>query len=300
LLAAWFATRPAQEASATSAAAWVEPPWQRLAELPSTLLGGVMGSGQPRVEWWIGGAVLLLLPILFGRLDRRSGGRWVPLAAALGLYLASPNRGLGVWFVYPRMAVFVAAFLLLMVRPATSPRRRRLGRGLTCLALVAWMAFLTVQFRAVDAEARGIDVLLEHTAPGRNVVGLIFEPGVDVGARMPVFGHFHAWYVARHGGRADFSFAMYFPQIVHYRPGQGPLADPLLNTRPDQFTWQRGGRADYFVVRAPRDFGPVLFRDAEAPVVLRAQSGHWWLYERLTRPEPSPEPRASQAPAGST
>ncbi len=271
----WVAWLGSTDPNAAPPPQWSEPPWQRLRDLPAL----VVGAGRKQGIWWLGGLLVLLLPLVGGRPRLREPWRLVPAATVLALFLAVPNYGLGTWFVYPRFAVFVAVFGLMILRPAPALWRRRLGAALMLAFIAGWMIFLRGQFRAVDADGRQFDVLLERMEPARSVLGLNFDPGYDLAAGLPVFGHFHMWYQAQKGGLAEFSFAMAYPQLVRYRQGRGPLAHPDLSLHPERFDFQRDGRFDYFLVRADEDLGEKLF--AGAPVAFEARAGKWWLYRRI-------------------
>lgn len=276
VIAVWVVALRLVDPNAAPPLLWSEPLWQRLAELPKMLVG----AGRRGGPWLVGGLLALALPWVGARWRGRPAWRWIPVATALALYLAAPNRALGTWFVYPRFAVFAAAFVLLVLEPASARWRRRLGRGLVLAFAAGWMVFLGLELRAVDAEARGFDAVIEHAEPGRRLLGLVFDPGYEHAAGLPVFAHFHMWYLARKGGLAEYTFGIAAPQLIHYRPGAGPLSHPELSLHPERFDFRRDGRFDYFLVRSRRDLGPRLF--AGAPVVLEARSGAWWLYRRVS------------------
>lgn len=274
VIAAWFLLLRFTDPSQSAAVLWSETAFERLRDLPSMLAGAGRQQG-PRL---LGGLLVLGLPLAGGRWSWRPPWRLAPLAVALGLFFAAPNRALNTWFLYPRFAVFIALFALLAMEPARHELRRRAGRMLIVAFVIGWAAFLTADFRAIDAEARHFDAVVESMEGGRRLLGLVFEPGFDAVAGMPVFGHFHMWYQAKKGGLAEFTFATSAPNPVQYLPGAGPLADPRLSTRPDLFDFHRDGRFDYFLVRSPDDVGGRLFRGA--PVELELRSGNWWLYRR--------------------
>lgn len=273
----WVLTLRSTDESTGTQTLWSENTWQRVLDMPSILLGG----GQVKDGWWIGGFILFLLPFVFGTLRRRPGWLWLPALVATVIFFAMPNRTLGTWFVYQRLAVFIPIFLLVAVAPAASAARRRWGRATLIAFVVGWMAFLTVQFQPIGEEGRQFDELLDRMEPNKKVLGLVFDPGTGYATGLPVFGHFFSWYQAQKGGRSEFSFAIAFPQLVQYREGRGPIANPQLSLHPDRFNWQRDGLFDYFLVRGDGNPGAFLFREADAPVVLEGRAGDWWLFQRL-------------------
>jgi hypothetical protein len=275
MIAVWFVWQRTTNPSVDVPALWTEAPWQRLLDLPAYLVGAGRQAG-PRL---LGGLFVLLLPFACGR--PRLGPPWVlaPLALSSLYFLALPNRVLNTWFVYPRYAVFTAVFALMVFVPWRSGRRAAAGRLLVLGFVLGWMGFLAVDFQRMDAEARRFDAVLERMEPGKRVLGLNFDPGYAFVAGMPVFGHFHMWYQAEKGGIAEYTFAVSPPQLVYYRPGKGPLAHPELSRRPQLFDDRRDGvHFDYYIVRAPVDMGPRLFRGA--PVEFEVRAGDWWLYRR--------------------
>lgn len=274
MIALWVAWQSATNPSVDAPLLWSEPPWQRLLDLPANLLGAGRQGG-PRL---LGGLLVLLLPFVGARPRLAPVALLAPAALAFLYYLAVPNRALNTFFVYPRYAVFAAVFALMAFVPSAG-RRRIAGRLAAALFVLGWMGFLTADFRRMAPEARRFDAVLEKMEPGRRVLGLNFDPGYAFVAGMPVFGHFHMWYQAEKGGIAEYTFGVAAPQLVHYRPGKGPLADPGLSRRPQLFDFRLDGGFDYFIVRAPIDLGPRLFPAAAAELEVR--SGDWWLYRRI-------------------
>lgn len=274
MIAAWLLWQRATNPSLAAPLLWSEPPWQRLLALPAHLLG----AGHQGGLRLLAGLLVVLLPFAGGR-PRLAPARVVPLALALTYYLALPNRALNTWFVYPRYAVFTAIFALMLFPPSPSRKRALAGRVLALGFVLAWMGFLAADFRRMAPEARSFDAVLDRMEPGRRVLGLNFDPGYGFVAGMPVFGHFHMWYQATKGGIAEYTFGIAPPQIVHYRPGKGPLASPELSRHPQLFDFRRDGGFDYFLVRAPIELTGRLF--PAGSVELEARSGDWWLYRRI-------------------
>ena len=271
VIGTWILWIRRTDAMTTTALLWSEPPWERLAALPSMLLGG----GQRWEAWWLGGLACLALPWLLGR-PRRD--RALPVAVAVALYFLMPNRMLGTFFVYQRLAVFIPLLALAAVGEEPSTRRSRIGRVLVVVFVAVWAAFLTGQFATIDREARDFDRVTATVRPDDSVLGLMFDPGTELGTGLPVFGHWVAWLEATRGSRTEFSFASSFPQIARYRPGRGPWSDPALLTRPASFEWSRDGHFDVYLVRSHEDRGPGFAQRVPGPVEVVARSGSWWLY----------------------
>jgi hypothetical protein len=146
------------------------------------------------------------------------------------------------------------ALALLAVLGPTDLRRRRLAAWLAGLALLG----LSVQaarvhaahFERTDAEMGEIDDALARTKPGRRLLGLIHDRASAV-VRLPAYLHAHAYYAARIGGYAAYSFAELPKSPVRYRPGfEPPALPPRFEWTPEAFDGARYSEFfDYLLVR---------------------------------------------------
>lgn len=253
---------------------WTETTVERLGMLPQMLVGTGWAAGL----WTAGGLVILLLPLAFGTLRRRPAWLLLPLLSAFALYLAAPTRGLGAWHVNQRYALFVGAFLPLLIAPAASAWRRRLGRGVLVVFLLAWTVWLVRSFEDVDPENRRLASVLDAVPEHASILGLVFDPGFGVLQGAPIFYHSHVWHQVERGGIAESSFASSYPSLARYREGVEPRSRRILNREPFRFDPHKDGPFDYYLVRVDRDLAAELFRDL--PVELVAHEGMWWLYRR--------------------
>ncbi len=65
------------------------------------------------------------------------------------------------------------------------------------------------------------DEVLAQAQPGRRLIGMIFDQNSRY-AKFSAFLHYAAYYRARKGGVASFSFAELPQSPLRYRPGMGP------------------------------------------------------------------------------
>jgi hypothetical protein len=278
MLVAWYVSFGRTEAA--SRAAEVPTVWElgrhRLVELPGLVLG--RGDDPLMVAF---GAALIVLVALSVRPLRAAGRSWadaVPLALVLAGYLLTPRAHRQICCMYQRFPVLILPFASLLLPPL---RRVAYGRALRaglCLVVVSWMAILTVRFVRSDREARLFDEILRHMEPRRSALGLVFLRESATPPRH-LWLHHPVWYQAVKGGRCAGSEGQLPIMIARLRPGDPRRVGHEFGWQPELFNWADHGRYDYYVVRAAVDLGPSLFRDATRPVLLRARSGPWWLYE---------------------
>ncbi len=277
----FFATRSA-EAQTSKPFSW-DFRWSRFAELPGSLLGGP----EDLEAALFGVAMLALILLTLRQPVEPAAARLrlacvVPFVIALTVFLFAPDIYFRAAFFNLRFAVFLVPWLLLAIVPGRP--LKRLPRTLIAVVAAAWLAVLLPRFVAFDREAREIDAAIESMEPDGRVLGLVFEPFTSA-VPMPAHLHHFAWYAARKGGIADFSFAYFYPQLVRYRPD---VVEPLV---PDFFSWKPElsdprlrASYDYFLVRSSTDRTADLFpHNRPPPVRLQLRSGDWWLYEAQGR-----------------
>jgi hypothetical protein len=202
---------------------------------------------------------------------------WLAFAALL--YFAFPVSIGWMWQLNERYALIFALMAPLLLRPA------RGLRGAAPLLVVAATALFaaanaTAQIRAFEAEAGPFDRVLEHTQPGRRMIGLIYEQNSRY-ARFSPFLHFQSYYRARSGGVASFSFAELPQSPLRYRPETAPPPHPAgwewhANTFRNDVD---GQYYDYVLVHGPVD--PFASRPPGPTWRLLDREGHWALYEKV-------------------
>jgi len=274
LVGAWSVTTRARESQVSVPTVWNVGLF-RIFELPALIFA--VPDRQQAVAAF--GLAVGLAVIAGGRVARQRW-RWLPLVATLVVFLLAPHRGFGTYFLYQRFAVWVLLFGVLAIdADGKGLLRQKLFHVSLALLVVVWLMALAVRHQAVDVDARQFDGLLTKMEPNKRVLSLSFlrENERVIGAP---FLHFPAWYQAEKGGVLGFSFAVFFPEIVRYRPGHAPRMTMHLEWEPQLFQWARDGDYDYFVVHAATDLGRVLFARANAPVTLELQAGRWWLYRK--------------------
>jgi hypothetical protein len=211
--------------------------------------------------------------------------RFAGLAAALFVvYLALPEWA-GGYLVAGRVAP-LAVMVGLCALPAPRPARRRLAGFLIAALVVFQVSVVSLDCLDFEREAAGFDHVLAGVEPGRDLLGLVFEPASARIPAFPVFAHFPAYYQAFHGGRVLVSMADFFHTPVAYRPGRdwGTLPVELSERNPQDFdVATQGRRFDYFLVRGDAALLPRLFGGAEGRFEVRS-AGRWWLLRRAPDP----------------
>jgi hypothetical protein len=226
------------------------------------------------------GLILGLLPELRAPSTEGKVARW-RLAGltliALALYFALPFDIRGyMYYLNTRFAHLVAP-LALALAPALQPRVTRVLTAAGAAVALLTGFVLASGFRAFNAEAAELDPLVQATAPGPRVMGLIFDPSSKV-MTHPVFLHASTVLARERGGVTNFSFALTPHSPLKYR-GEPPPTFPS-EWRPDQFRWNEHGAAyDHFLVRGVHPsqlFGPLL----QSELGIAAESGNSWLVRR--------------------
>jgi len=166
---------------------------------------------------------------------------------ALASYLLLPAQVAGQWYLNARYLVFAALLAPAFLAARAAGPRRLLAVAAAVLALWA-DANAAWKVAAFQSELDGFASLVGRMAPGRRVLGLVFDGRPRSPLRHPLFLHFAAYYQALRGGDVGFSFAG-LPSIpVRYRPGaQAPHPGEWA---PQDFRWEpMGPHYDYFLVR---------------------------------------------------
>ncbi|HEY4731306.1 MAG TPA: hypothetical protein VIH41_09270 [Myxococcales bacterium] len=209
-------------------------------------------------------------------------GVWLALAAAL--YLAFPISIGWMWQLNERYALLFALLAPALLRPA------RGLRGAAPLLLVAATGFFAAansasNIRAFEREVGPFDSVLARAQPGRRLIGMIFEQNSRY-AKFSAFLHFHAYYRARMGGVASFSFAELPQSPLRYRPENAPPPHPAgWEWHPNTFRNDVDGYYyDYVLVHGWVD--PFARPQAGPRWSLRAREGRWALYEKDLRERP--------------
>lgn len=204
---------------------------------------------------------------------------WVPAICAL-LYVVTPSSYGWIWPIHTRFPL-VAALLL----PLWAPRRS-MGRGgwLLVAALGAASVGFVVDLRArvvqwQETELGDLDAALSHARPGRRLVAILQPQSSAWVPNVPTL-HAAAYYQARGGAVATFSFAD-FPQSP-FRYREGAARPPRL---PPRWEWTASLDVadpdrryyDYVLVRRGATDVPA----ADAIRYRAVYSGRdWILYER--------------------
>jgi len=273
----WVTTR---DAYYSAIAQWTTPDgwgWGRTAGLFPRLLGALPGPLSTLV-----GLAIVLLPFAAGARVTRRPMIWLPLIVCVAVLLFMPGFFFGIDFIFQRFTVFALPLFLILLQQRPD---RALPRWTwpACVALVAgWIAVVSMNAIVYEREAAGFDEILAHMEPGQRALSFAFERDSD-GTIAPPFLHFPAWYSAVKGGVVDPSGAATMAAPVVYRPDKRPVARPFgFEWAPALFDWPlfHAEQYRYFIARAPKDFGPWIFRHATCNTRLVYHVNHWWLYEK--------------------
>ena len=201
---------------------------------------------------------------------------WVVLAGLL--YLAFPISIGWMWQLNERYVLLFALLAPALLRPA------RGWRGAAPLLLVAATGLLAAatafgNVRAFDREVGPFDSVLARAQPGRRLIGMMFEQNSRY-AKFSPFLHFQAYYRARMGGVASFSFAELPQSPLRYRPENAPPPHPAgWEWHPGSFRNDVDGLYyDYVLVHGLVD--PFARPQPGPRWRLLAREGRWALYEK--------------------
>jgi len=202
---------------------------------------------------------------------------WAALAALL--YFAFPVSVGWLWQLNERYALVFALLAPALLRPS---RGLRGGGPLLLVAATGLFAagIAVSNIRAFDREVGPFDEVLAQAQPGRRLIGMIFEQN-SRHAKFSAFLHYQAYYRARMGGVASFSFAELPQSPLRYRPENAPPPHPA------GWEWHAGLFRndvdglyyDYVLVHAP--FEPPQLRAPGPRWRPLAQRGDWALYEKI-------------------
>ncbi len=235
---------------------------------------------------WVGLAITLV-PLTKALPTRTSDARlrlWLTRALLLvgaGFYFFFPTQ-VGFAFILDlRMAPFVGLFAVALARRCTG-LQKELAAWVVAAAAMCTSVFNAVQMRAFERdEAAYIDLMLKKLPHGKRMLMLAFDPN-SAYTQIPPFLHAGAYYRARYGGIASFSFSELPHWPVRYRPEHAPPAKKIVfwDYAPCLFRNTTDGPAyDFVLTRGERR--PF---DAAAPGPtwrLIGAAREWRLYERI-------------------
>lgn len=255
--------------------------WQEQLSLFRTLLGGPTDD----LAALFSGA-LLLLALVFLLADRAvlaalparaAWARRLPLLLTLAYVLLMPDRLGSLYHANRRFLVFLPLFAGGWL--ARRPGWRR--PALIGLFVLAWLAVLAPRFAQVESALGPAGELIGRLPEGKRL--LYLRIGEDHNAfEMPFALHQGAWYAARRGGLADFSFAAFSTELVRYAPGRQPELPIGFEHRPWAFDLM--GLASFYdlwLIYAPGGAAATLPPDRFR---LLDRNGDWWAYEIVRAP----------------
>lgn len=239
-------------------------------------------AGVTKTTEGVFGLLLFFTAALTGLRPVRKLYRWAP-AIVLGLlFFVTPMQLQGVTFVYGRLAVLFAIFLLFGFEQKKSILNPVLTRVILTTVVVSWLCILTLRFAAFGKESTDFERLVDHIPTNRSVLFLTYNRESEAVPGTPYL-QWGAYYQVRKGGLISWSFANNFQTIVQYRPGVELRTSKALYLDPRRFTWgSNDSKYEFFVAKSPVDRGAELFRKTTERVILVANIGEWWLYRRAS------------------
>jgi hypothetical protein len=222
-----------------------------------------------------------VIPFILGARVSQNWRSWIPFLICVLVFMILPAHVFGTGFLYPRFAIFLLPFFLMVLKK--KPVKRLAFRRSVCAVYIVFCLTLPLpRFLAFHIESEGYRDISEHFESDKRVLSLIFERN-SAYAPTPVYMHFPSWYQLDHNGVVDFNFAMFYGVVMRYRPDQTPSVRSGFEWFPGRFDWHKheGNLYDYFVVRSGYDLGPALFERADIPIQRVARSGRWWLYKSV-------------------
>ena len=208
---------------------------------------------------------LVFLSVVGGGFSKVTRREAAILGALLTIYALAPSSPFFTYHFAWRLAVFPIVFGLTLVgRPIHPIRSKAFALSLSILT-IGWLGFTIWRIDGLDKEFSGFDAVTRGIPDGQTVCSL-FPWQVTRYSSVPPFVGITAWWQSEHGGKIEFSFASYFPELVRFR-------DKKLTVLP-------ASKCDALV--ANRSDPRALLRTPEPPSDFRRkqQSGNWVLYQR--------------------
>jgi hypothetical protein len=147
------------------------------------------------------------------------------LALSFATYIFAPESYKLVSDINPRFLV-IAFALLPVLAPVAMPTPARVVVAAAIAGLLGYHGAVHVaRFRAFDTEMGDLDAALAKAAPGKRLLGLIFDVWSAVVSLRP-FVHAHQYYQARVGGMAAWGFVELAHSPLAFREGAAPPPFP--------------------------------------------------------------------------
>jgi hypothetical protein len=219
--------------------------------------------------------------------DARGGRAATALVVlAMVLYLALPQK---VSFAissinmrFPLFAALVAPAMLPIA--ATRGRRGVLGLGVAAAAAIGSGVYATTQCLYFSREVGAFDAVLAAAAPGKRLLGLPYDRESRWVTTLSPYVQFQAYYRARKGGIAEFSWIRRLAHMpLRYRPDvpQPPLVPPYAEWHPEWFdNGAEGPYFDYVLTRGGGSAFPEATERGGPRWHVAAQGGPWALWAR--------------------
>ncbi len=256
----------------------------RLIKYPSILLGSMHKQLIQQIVITI---LLFITPLIaFKKIQGRLSALFI---ATLFFYFFLPHQAFGTYFLYQRFAIFIFPFYLLSIQSEYKNSRHKLLQIICILLInVYWLHQTDKQFTLFNYEA-GYYTQIEKEIPShKRVLSMIYLSDSIFLDHGPYFLHFPTWYASNRSGVVDFSFAYFFPELIHYKKGLYPKADPYFVWHPNIFKWEDHSFYDYYVLKLP--YGHEAMTEFPYPndnklVLVKNIENAWYLFKRIENEE---------------
>ena len=251
------------------------PAWEKLAELPRTVVGN-FSDGSDRWTFVLTLVLALVLLVRRGadadaRVPRRLAIAW------LAIFMVLPRVLFSTWFFSDRLAGLVVLFFAAAL-PASSSRAVRWTFAL--LAVFA-AANTVVHFRMLPEQASAARIL-DAIPRQRRVLGLYFTREAPPAFSRAIWTHFEGFHTVLGEGDTGASFLDIESSPVHYRPWHVPRRPPPNLEIAPQYYQPMAPYArtfDVLLVRAPSDPRPQLLGPRAMEAKVLAHDGQFWVID---------------------
>ncbi len=248
--------------------------------------------------WALVLAMLLSSAASAGRPRRHRRLAW--FFAALGplFYFLLPNQVSYAFILELRTAPYIGLLGVLLVAPRRGFVARLAAAGLLGVNVLYGALGAASMARFEREEASHFDLVLRNLPPGRRLLTLVFHTPSEHVIITP-FVHFGAYYRARYGGVAGFSFSELPHWPVTYRPELAPPKKDVTfwDWNPCLFRNSKDGPYyDFVLVRG--DVEPFVDEPAGPRWRVIGVAKDWVLYEKTASPYAAGDDRGPCPDAG--
>lgn len=194
-------------------------------------------------------------------------------------YLLLPHFGFGTFFIYQRFSSLIFPFLLFgfVGFRRNNLVMNRMFQSVCVIIPLIYLLSVALVFRGFSEETKCITSVFDKMEKNKKVLSLVYDRSCH-SVNGPALLHFPVWYQAASGGRVDFSFAYFFPQLIRFKEGQQILANDSFVWHPQRLDWKKFPAYDYYIMRTPVPVEKFPHPEAQEDTVLVCRVGKWHLF----------------------